>query len=87
MSLFNAVNCSMAFPFIFPPMEYKGCQFIDGGVLDNFPMDLLSVNAIGLKVNFKPIDSSTSTKNPISYIGKIFELMSNRFKILKDEPH
>jgi NTE family protein len=87
MSLFDAVNCSMAFPFIFPPMEYKGCQFIDGGVLDNFPMDLLSTNALGLKVNFKPIDSSTSTKNPISYIGKIFELMSNRFKILKDEPH
>ena len=87
MSLFTAINCSMAFPFIFPPMEYKGCQFIDGGVLDNFPMDLLSINAIGIKVNFKPIDSFTSTKNPISYIGKIFELMSNRFKILKDEQH
>lgn len=87
MSLFTAVNCSMAFPFIFPPMIYKNCQFIDGGVLDNFPMDLLSVNAIGIKVNFKPIDSCTSTKNPISYIGKIFELMSNRFRVLKDEKH
>jgi predicted acylesterase/phospholipase RssA len=87
MSLFTAVNCSMAFPFIFPPVNYKGYQFIDGGVLDNFPMDLLSLNAIGLKVNFKPIDSSTSTGNPISYIGKIFELISNRFKILKNEQH
>ena len=87
MSLFTAVNCSMAFPFVFPPMVYKNCQFIDGGVLENFPMDLLSINSIGLKVNFKPIDSFTSTKNPISYIGKIFELMSNRFKILKDEQH
>jgi NTE family protein len=87
MSLFTAVNCSMAFPFVFPPMIYKGCQFIDGGVLDNFPMDLLSIDAIGIRVNFKPIDSSTSTKNPVSYIGKIFELMSNRFKILKDEQH
>lgn len=87
MSLYTAVNCSMAFPFIFPPMEYNGCQFIDGGVLDNFPMDLLSVDAFGFKVNFKPIDSSTSTKNPISYIGKMFELMSNRFKILKNEQH
>lgn len=87
MTLFTAVNCSMAFPFVFPPMEYKNCQFIDGGVLDNFPLELLSIDAIGLKVNFKPIDSLTSTKNPISYIGKIFELMSNRFKILKDEQH
>lgn len=86
MSLFTAISCSMAFPFLFPPVVYKNCQFIDGGVLDNFPMDLLSINAIGIKVNFKPIDSS-STKNPISYIGKIFELISNRFKILKDEQH
>jgi len=87
ISLFTAVNCSMAFPFVFPPMIYNNCQFIDGGVLENFPIDLLSIDAIGLKVNFKPIDSFTSTKNPVSYIGKIFELMSNRFKILKDEPH
>jgi predicted acylesterase/phospholipase RssA len=87
MSLFTAVNCSMAFPFIFPPVNYKGCHFIDGGVLDNFPLDLLSIDAIGLKVNFKQIDSSTSTKNPISYIGKIFELLSNRCKFLKDEKH
>lgn len=87
ISLFTAVNCSMAFPFIFPPMIYKNCHFIDGGVLDNFPMDLLSIDALGIKVNFKPMDSSTSTKNPISYIGKIFELMSNRFKVLKNEKH
>jgi len=87
MSLFTAVNCSMAFPFVFPPMIYKNCQFIDGGVLENFPIHLLSINATGLTVNFKPIDSFTSTKNPISYIGKIFELMSNRLKILKDEKH
>jgi NTE family protein len=87
ISLFTAVNCSMAFPFVFPPVIYRNCQFIDGGVLDNFPMDLLSINAIGLKVNFKPIDSSTSTSNPISYIGKIFEIMSNRIKILKNEHH
>jgi NTE family protein len=87
MTLYTAVNCSMAFPFVFPPMIYKDCHFIDGGVLDNFPMDLLSIDAIGIKVNFKPSDSLTSTKNPISYIGKMFELMANRFKVLKNEPH
>lgn len=50
-------------------------------------MDLLSIDAIGIKVNFKPIDSYTSTKNPVSYIGKIFELISHRFKVLKNEQH
>jgi len=87
MPLFTAVNCSMAVPFVFPPMIYKDCQFIDGGVLENFPINLLSTDAFGLKVNSKPIDSSTSTKNPVSYIGKIFELMSNRFSEIKKEPH
>ena len=87
MPLITAINCSMAFPFIFPPINYKGCQFIDGGLLDNFPLELVSEKALGLKVNFKPIDGSTSTKNPISYIGKLFELISNRFKYLKSETH
>ncbi len=85
MSLFTAVICSMAFPFVFPYVTYKGNHFIDGGVLDNFPIDLLSINALGIKVNFKPIDSLTSTRNPVSYVGKIFELISNRFRILKNE--
>ena len=85
MPLSTAINCSMAFPFIFPPVYYAGCQFIDGGVLENFPIDLLSEKALGLKVNFRPIDGSTSIKNPISYIGKIFELITFRFKTLKPE--
>jgi len=83
--LIIAINCSMAFPFIFPPIYYKGCQFIDGGVLDNFPSDLVSDDALCLKVNFKQIDGSTSIKNPVSYIGKLFELISFRFKYLKSE--
>lgn len=87
MTLFEAVNCSMAFPFVFPPMIYKNCEFIDGGVLDNFPLELLSTDALGIKVNFKQMDSQTSTKNPISYIGKMFELMSDRIKNLKNEKH
>jgi NTE family protein len=85
--LYVAVTCSMAFPFIFPPVHHNGCQFIDGGVLDNFPMDLVSTDAIGLRVNFKAIEGSTSTRNPVSYIGKLFELITNRFKYLKSEQH
>ncbi len=82
MPVITAITCSMAFPFIFPPINYKGNQFIDGGLLDNFPLGLLSENAIGLKVNFKPIDGSTSTHNPILYIGKLFEIISQRFRYL-----
>lgn len=80
--LIVAINASMSFPFIFPPIIYKDYQFIDGGVLDNFPLDQVSENAVGLRVNFMPIDGLHSTRSPISYIGKLFELISQRLKHL-----
>lgn len=86
MPLITAINASMSFPFIFPPMVYKNCHFIDGGVLDNFPMDQLSNKALGLRVNFTPINGLTSTQSPISYVGKIFELLSTRIKKLNPSP-
>ena len=82
MPLIIAINCSMAFPFIFPPVIYEGGHFIDGGVLDNFPVNIVSSSALGLRVNFKTLDGSISIKNPISYVGKIYELMSLRFSHL-----
>jgi NTE family protein len=82
MPLIVAINSTMSFPFIFPPIIYEGNHFIDGGVLDNFPLDQVSKNALGLRVNFSPIDGLTSTKSPISYIGKLFELISSRLKYL-----
>lgn len=87
MPLYVAVNCSMAFPFVFPPVFYEDCQFIDGGVLDNFPMDLLSTEAVGIKTSYKNSDGSDVTKNPITHLGKIFELVSKRFANLKMEKH
>lgn len=87
MPLYVAVNCSMAFPFVFPPVFYEDCQFIDGGVLDNFPMDMLSTDAVGMKSSYKNSDGSDVTKNPLTHLGKIFELVSNRFVNLKMEKH
>jgi hypothetical protein len=82
MPLIVAIMASMSFPFIFPPVVYKDFHFIDGGVIDNFPLDQVSEKALGLKVNFSPIDGLNSTKSPISYIGKLFELISQRIKSL-----
>lgn len=82
--LIVAINSSMAFPFIFPPIDYDGAKFIDGGVLDNIPTGLVNEDAINLRVSFKPIDGYTSINNPISYVGKIFELISKRICQLKN---
>ena len=38
LSLKLAVRMSMSIPFLFMPVEYADDVFVDGGVLDNFPM-------------------------------------------------
>jgi NTE family protein len=81
--LIVAINSSMAFPFVFPPINYDNAKFIDGGILDNIPYGLLDEKALNLRVGFKQINGSTSIDNPISYASKIFELISKRYIQLK----
>lgn len=38
LTLRKAVRMSMSLPFIFIPVEYKGDLWVDGGVLDHYPM-------------------------------------------------
>lgn len=82
--LIIAINSSMAFPFVFPPINYDNAKFIDGGILDNIPRGLLDENVLNLRVGFKSINGSTSIDNPISYVGKIFELITKRYVQLKN---
>ena len=34
----KAVRISMSIPFLFEPIKMNGCLYVDGGVLDNFPL-------------------------------------------------
>lgn len=72
----SAIIASMSFPFLFPPFEYEGAYFIDGGVLQNFPMNLIDSDGLGICPKYTPLNGIDSTKNPVSYISKIFELIS-----------
>ena len=37
----DAVRASMTFPFVFKPIEYEGQLLYDGGILNNFPADVM----------------------------------------------
>lgn len=39
MPVYLAVKLSMSVPFFFQPTEYQGSMYIDGAMLDNFPLD------------------------------------------------
>lgn len=77
--IYYAILASMTIPFIFPPVVYNGKRYVDGGVLNNFPMDLLSENAIGFRVKSSPV---TAELTNYSYISKIIQLMTTRIRKL-----
>ena len=60
--LIRAILASAAFPGFFAPVEIGKGYYVDGGVLNNFPVDLLREQAdflIGVYVNpFEPADKS-----------------------------
>lgn len=43
-SLGNAVRASMSFPTVFRPIEINGLLMYDGGIYDNFPVDVMQEN-------------------------------------------
>ena len=40
-SLGDAVRASMSFPFVFKPIKMDGVLVYDGGIYDNFPVDVM----------------------------------------------
>lgn len=44
MKVIKAVRMSISIPIYFTPVEHKGHLFIDGGCIDNFPMQLFEDN-------------------------------------------
>ncbi len=67
MKVYDALICSMNVPIVFPPYEVNGLTYIDGGLLENFPIHLLGHNALGIRScrslstgPFAPIDKMMS---------------------------
>ena len=80
MPIFYAVMATMAIPFIFPRVEYKGKSYVDGGVLDNFPLHLLGDDAVGLRVTSKDLNMDYSSV--FVYVAKLFQIISNQMRIM-----
>jgi len=48
--LLTALRATTAFPGIFSPLMYEGMMLVDGGVLNNFPVDVLDRDRVRLVV-------------------------------------
>jgi NTE family protein len=46
MSITTAIKISMCYPFIFKPIKYNDCIYIDGGLYNNFPISYFEANIL-----------------------------------------
>lgn len=65
-SLGNAVRSSMSFPLVFHPLKLDGHLLYDGGIYDNFPVDVMSQSfapeiMIGVDVAASPQQDETNS--------------------------
>ena len=73
-SLADAVRMSMSFPMIFEPIEIDGVPMYDGGIYDNYPVDVMVDEfnpplLIGVNVGSK--DAPPSSRNPMSQLEEM----------------
>lgn len=66
----DAVMASCAVPGVFPPVYYPPYKLVDGGVLNNLPVDLVrnmgAEKVIGIDVQVNPFDTTPWQDLPVS---------------------
>lgn len=50
VKLCHVVRLSIGIPFFFTAVNYKGDYYVDGGLMDNYPIHLFDSNVIGFKL-------------------------------------
>ncbi|GGW71644.1 NTE family protein [Winogradskyella epiphytica] len=77
--LIKPVLASAAFPGVFSPVKMKNSYYVDGGVLNNFPVDLLKSKCdllIGIYVNGFHHIKKEDIKHSYSVVERAFKIKS-----------
>lgn len=79
-SLADAVRMSMSFPMVFEPIEIDGVPMYDGGIYDNYPVDVMVEEfnppmLIGVNVGSK--DAPPSSRNPMAQLESMIMQPNN----------
>ena len=77
--LIDAILASSAYPGVFIPMEIDNNIYSDGGLVNDFPIDLIH-NTVNVSVG---ISLSTVKTIERSEIGNMFDIMSRSFEIIR----
>jgi predicted acylesterase/phospholipase RssA len=81
LNLFKAICMSCAIPGIFPPVEHNGKIYVDGAILDNLPMSILSEDAVGIcSTKQEKNKVITNELNFFLYFTIILRMVYNNFQ-------
>lgn len=72
----DAVRTSMSFPFVFRPIQVNGLLMLDGGIYNNFPVDVMEEDfhpdfIIGCAVSDNPSLDSKNPSSPVALLEKL----------------
>ena len=79
ISIGKAVRASSSFPCVFCPCDFKGPKFLDGGVLDNIPVEEVRKQGADkvIAINFKA-DDINDESNLMDIIMRTIDIMGNK---------
>lgn len=78
MSVMIAIRMSIAIPIIFSPVLYNNNYYIDGGIINNFPINYVTKKKyIGIITQFYPCNKNINIINIIMRCFSIFQITSN----------
>lgn len=86
MPCISAIRASCTLPVLFEPFRYGDSVYIDGGVVNNFPIDQAQeVPIIGLQLSFKVIQRPASAVFPTTLLD-LLNRVFNMFMSGRDAP-
>lgn len=83
LPVYKAIMMSCSIPFIFKPIKWKDDYFIDGGVLDNFPLFNINTNEIKYTLGLDTNIVSNNTQLNESFNIDSFNMSDYVFNIIK----
>ena len=90
MEVAFGVAVSMCLPLVFPPQKIKNHLFVDGGLTNNFPMNLFpKEHTVGMRVNWGYVADITGLEtyfSRLTYVA-LSHIQLQREKTLLDDDH
>lgn len=75
-----ALRMTSNFPFLFQPFYYEGQMYLDGALIDGFPISQIQPNEISLGIKLTTSHTTITTtkkhRKPFRFIDYVFEILS-----------